>query len=210
MLRGQANHQYLSNLSSSLSKDTTALLGEARIAIEAVQREVAVQSATANKLNALESKLSVLEGAVLGAAKGSHEAAVAVNHLQQRLSVDTRASQEAVAAAVRQEVRRAAQTWVSEETAALARLDTRLAAVEGSISGLEVAQSEGLRRLGMSLSSLLVDAEATLQVGGGSSLDLVHGCEFQRCLSMEFEVSGLKAASICMLQHLQFDEQAIR
>jgi hypothetical protein len=37
--------------------------------------------------------------------------------------------------------------------------------VEGSISGLEVAQGEGIRRLSMSLNSALVDAEAALQAG---------------------------------------------
>ena len=35
--------------------------------------------------------------------------------------------------------------------------------VEGSLSGLEVAQSEGLRRLGGSISSSLIDAESALQ-----------------------------------------------
>lgn len=38
-----------------------------------------------------------------------------------------------------------------------------LQAVEGSLAGLEVAQGEGLRRLGMSLSSALADAESSLQ-----------------------------------------------
>lgn len=37
--------------------------------------------------------------------------------------------------------------------------------VEGSLSGLEAAQSEGLRRLGGSISSSLIDAESALQVG---------------------------------------------
>lgn len=37
--------------------------------------------------------------------------------------------------------------------------------MEGSLSGLEVAQSEGLRRLSMSISSALADAEASLQAG---------------------------------------------
>lgn len=66
--------------------------------------------------------------------------------------------------ALKGELRRVLDVWNSEESAAFARLDTRLAAVEGSLAGLEVAQSEGLRRLSMSLNSALSDAEASLQV----------------------------------------------
>jgi hypothetical protein len=42
-----------------------------------------------------------------------------------------------------------------------------LQVVEGSFSGLEMAQSEGLRRLSGSINSSLMDAESALQVGQG-------------------------------------------
>jgi hypothetical protein len=41
-------------------------------------------------------------------------------------------------------------------------------AVEGSLAGLEVSQSDGLMRLGSSISSSLLDAESSLQVGLGA------------------------------------------
>lgn len=84
--------------------------------------------------------------------------------LQERLYRENRAQYEAIVSALKGELRRVLDVWNSEESAAFARLDTRLAAVEGSLAGLEVAQSEGLRRLSMSLNSALSDAEASLQV----------------------------------------------
>lgn len=63
----QEGRQYLSELSNSLGRDSAALLREAAAAIEEVRRESRGQSATAARLAALEDKLAVLEGAVVGA-----------------------------------------------------------------------------------------------------------------------------------------------
>eukprot|EP00775_Hariotina_reticulata_P004825 gene4825-5073_t len=53
--------------------------------------------------------------------------------------------------------------WLAESSAALKRLDTRLAVVEGSVAGLEVSQGKGLMRLSSSFNSTLGDAQAGLQ-----------------------------------------------
>lgn len=46
--------------------------------------------------------------------------------------------------------------------------------VEGSVAGLEMAQSEGLRRLSGSINSSLVDAESALQVQHGAECSWSH------------------------------------
>lgn len=158
--------------------------------------------------------------------RAAREAAAGLGVLPERLAAGQRSELEALVAALRMELRRAAESLANNETTALARLDARLAvgmwvscgrlsedsgmggkgagglgktrgaaiarlgarlmvgshdrrvfvvrkpvrcpppqAVEGSLSGLEVAQSEGLRRLSMSISSALADAEASLQAG---------------------------------------------
>lgn len=67
LLSLQEGRQYLSELSSTLGRDSAALLNEAAAAVEQVRREAQGQSATATRLAALEDKLAVLEGAVVGA-----------------------------------------------------------------------------------------------------------------------------------------------
>ncbi|PNH08208.1 hypothetical protein TSOC_005292 [Tetrabaena socialis] len=112
----------------------------------------------------------VIEGFASG--RSAREAAAGLGLLPERLQAEQRGVLEGLVGSMRLELRRAAESLVNNETTALARLDARLAAVtaprwseavEGSLSGLEVAQSEGLRRLSMSLNSALADAEATLQ-----------------------------------------------
>lgn len=49
--------------------------------------------------------------------------------------------------------------------------------LEGSLSGLELSQSEGMRRLSMGLNSALADAEASLQVGRVSLTSLCGLCK---------------------------------
>ncbi|KAI8101396.1 hypothetical protein M9435_001502 [Picochlorum sp. BPE23] len=56
---------------------------------------------------------------------------------------------------LRADIRTDLQDASSEEVAALSRLDSRIAALEGAISGLDAAQSESMRRLTASLSSSL-------------------------------------------------------
>lgn len=67
----------------------------------------------------------------LPAGRNSREAAQGVAGLPDRLSRDQRAAADGLLGALRGELRRALDVWRSEETTALARLDTRLAAVEG-------------------------------------------------------------------------------
>eukprot|EP00878_Enallax_costatus_P045619 GHUV01055047.1.p1 GENE.GHUV01055047.1~~GHUV01055047.1.p1 ORF type:complete len:209 (+),score=49.99 GHUV01055047.1:265-891(+) len=77
-MTNEDSRQYLSELSSSLGRDSAALLREAAAAVEEVRREARGQSATAAHLAALEDKLAVLEGAVVGAggAEGRNSAYV--------------------------------------------------------------------------------------------------------------------------------------
>ena len=46
-----------------------------------------------------------------------------------------------------------------DQVSAVKRLDARIAALEGAVSGLELAQSEGIRRMGSTLSAALSDSE---------------------------------------------------
>ena len=137
---------YLARLGASLQGESGALLREARAAVADLRRELlgaTAASASARggaagpgggapplplgpRLAALEAKLGVLEGALLGAARESREASAAVGTLQERLSRDARAGQEAVVGAVKGELRRAVSALASEESAAIARLDARL------------------------------------------------------------------------------------
>ncbi|KAJ9505733.1 hypothetical protein QJQ45_029267 [Haematococcus lacustris] len=89
---------------------------------------------------------------------------------------------------VRSEAMRASMTRSSEEGAALAQLSSQLAALNGALTGLEVAQGEGLRRMTLTLSSNLVDAEAALQA-------LVR-TEVERCLEPVRRLPALLASSL--------------
>ncbi|GIM16319.1 hypothetical protein Vretimale_18950 [Volvox reticuliferus] len=162
-LIAEDNRRAYDTLRVSLTHDSNTLLAEARSAIEEVRRELRGQNTTAARLGTIEARLSSLEGSILSAGRSAREAAAGLGVLPERLQVEQRAVLEGLVAAMRVELRRAAESLANNETTALARLDSRLAAVEGSLSGLEVAQSEGLRRLSMSLNSALADAEATLQ-----------------------------------------------
>ncbi|EFJ48920.1 hypothetical protein VOLCADRAFT_90230 [Volvox carteri f. nagariensis] len=162
-LIAEDNRRAYDTLRVSLTRDSTALLADARGALEEVRRELRGQNTTAARLGTIEARLSSLEGSILSASRSAREAAAGLGVLPERLQSEQRAVLEGLVGAMRLELRRAAEALANNETTALARLDARLAAVEGSLSGLEVAQSEGLRRLSMSLNSALADAEATLQ-----------------------------------------------
>ncbi|GLI71314.1 hypothetical protein VaNZ11_016472 [Volvox africanus] len=162
-LIAEDNRRAYDTLRVSITQDSNTLLAEARSAIEEVRRELRGQNTTAARLGTIEARLSSLEGSILSAGRSAREAAAGLGVLPERLQVEQRAVLEGLVAAMRVELRRAAESLANNETTALARLDARLAAVEGSLSGLEVAQSEGLRRLSMSLNSAMADAEATLQ-----------------------------------------------
>ncbi|GLC43027.1 hypothetical protein PLESTM_001414800 [Pleodorina starrii] len=162
-LIAEDNRRAYDTLRVSLTRDSTVLLADARGAIEEVRRELRGQNTTAARLGTIEARLSSLEGSILSAGRSAREAAAGLGLLPERLGAEQRSQLEGLVAALRLELRRAAESLANNETTALARLDARLAAVEGSLSGLEVAQSEGLRRLSMSLNSALADAEATLQ-----------------------------------------------
>ncbi|GIL62532.1 hypothetical protein Vafri_16747 [Volvox africanus] len=162
-LIAEDNRRAYDTLRVSITQDSNALLAEARSAIEDVRRELRGQNTTAARLGTIEARLSSLEGSILSAGRSAREAAAGLGLLPERLQAEQRAVLEGLVAAMRVELRRAAESLANNETTALARLDARLAAVEGSLSGLEVAQSEGLRRLSMSINSALADAEATLQ-----------------------------------------------
>ena len=47
---------------------------------------------------------------------------------------------------------------------ALSQLNRRLGAIEGSVSGLDMTQREGLKRLAAGMQTALGDAEVSLQV----------------------------------------------
>ncbi|KAG2443420.1 hypothetical protein HXX76_001778 [Chlamydomonas incerta] len=162
-LIAEDNRRAYDTLRSSLARDSSGLLGEARAAIDDVRRELKGQNTTAARLSTIEARLSSLEGSILSVGRAAREAAAGLGMLPERLGGEQRAVLEGLVGAMRVELRRAAESLANNETTALARLDARLAAVEGSLSGLEVAQSEGMRRLGMSLNSALADAEASLQ-----------------------------------------------
>eukprot|EP00198_Chlamydomonas_reinhardtii_P004308 XP_001693644.1 predicted protein [Chlamydomonas reinhardtii] len=162
-LIAEDNRRAYDTLRASLARDSSGLLGEARSAIDDVRRELKGQSTTAARLATIEARLSSLEGSILSVGRAAREAAAGLGMLPERLGGEQRVVLEGLVGAMRVELRRAAESLANNETTALARLDARLAAVEGSLSGLEVAQSEGMRRLGMSLNSALADAEATLQ-----------------------------------------------
>ncbi|GFH14209.1 uncharacterized protein HaLaN_10224 [Haematococcus lacustris] len=108
------------------------------------------------------------------AGRAVREAGTGLAAVPDRLQRELRAQFDAIVTAVRSEAMRAAMTRSSEEGAALAQLSSQLAvggqvmwgsaALNGALTGLEVAQGEGLRRMTLTLSSNLVDAEAALQV----------------------------------------------
>ncbi|GFR52203.1 hypothetical protein Agub_g14743, partial [Astrephomene gubernaculifera] len=164
-LIAEDNRRAYDTLRLSLSRDSSSLLADARGALEEVRVELRGQNTTAARLATIEARLSSLEGSILSAGRSAREAAAGLTLLPERLQSEQRGALEGLLVGVRAELRRAAEALANSETSALARLDARLAAVEGSLSGLEVSQSEGLRRLSMSLNSALADAEATLQSG---------------------------------------------
>ncbi|GAX74132.1 hypothetical protein CEUSTIGMA_g1581.t1 [Chlamydomonas eustigma] len=158
------NKRQIDKLSTSLKTGSQGLLSDARMAIDEVRKELKTQAAAASRLNTMESRLSSLEGSILSAGRSAREAAAGLSLVPEMLQREHRSQQDSTVAAVRSELKRAVESWNSEEALALARLDTRLAAVEGCLSGLEVAQGENIRRLSLSLNSALADAEAALQV----------------------------------------------
>ncbi|GFH25238.1 uncharacterized protein HaLaN_23171, partial [Haematococcus lacustris] len=167
------NRRKYDSLSSVLHRESSVLLAEARTAIEDVRRELRVQAASSSKLSGMEARLSSLEGSVLSAGRAVREAGTGLAAVPDRLQRELRAQFDAIVTAVRSEAMRASMTRSSEEGAALAQLSSQLAvggqvmwgsaALNGALTGLEVAQGEGLRRMTLTLSSNLVDAEAALQ-----------------------------------------------
>ncbi|KAL6756181.1 hypothetical protein V8C86DRAFT_2654592, partial [Haematococcus lacustris] len=187
-LIAEDNRRKYDSLSSVLHRESSVLLAEARTAIEDVRRELRVQAASSSKLSGMEARLSSLEGSVLSAGRAVREAGTGLAAVPDRLQRELRAQFDAIVTAVRSEAMRASMTRSSEEGAALAQLSSQLAALNGALTGLEVAQGEGLRRMTLTLSSNLVDAEAALQA-------LVR-TEVERCLEPVRRLPALLASSL--------------
>ena len=125
------------------------------------------------RLPALEAKLAALEGSILAAGRTAKEAArradassagrtEAQAALQRELRADLRGLQDGLGRALRDQLRTDLRETNGEALVSLSRVESRLNVMEGSLSGLEVTQGEGFRRLGSTVSSAVADAEGAL------------------------------------------------
>uniref|UniRef100_A0A383VRZ9 Uncharacterized protein n=1 Tax=Tetradesmus obliquus TaxID=3088 RepID=A0A383VRZ9_TETOB len=221
-LSNEEGRAYFNELSSSLGRDSAALLREASAAIEEVRRETRAQSAAAARLAAIEDKLAVLEGAAVDAGRSSREAAMAVNALGSALSqtlAQGPAGQQQqhnpqmlagyvageVAPLLQAELAASLGPWLADSSNSLKRLGTRLAMVEGSLAGLEAAQSEGLMRLGGAITGSLVDAESALQ--NSVRIEVAAAVEPLKQLPQLVAAAAAKAAA---QQQQQQQQQALQ
>jgi len=111
------------------------------------------KSSPEKAVRTVEAKLSSVEGIVRNieeATKGAlDDAAVQRSKAVKDIS--------AALVSLRRDVNADLRQATGDELSALGKVDGRLAALEGAINGLEVAQSEGLRRLGSSMSGALLE-----------------------------------------------------
>ena len=146
--------QRIECLSLSAATDVAA---EVRAAVDA-------QPANAERtLKALEAKLSAMEGSFVSAGSAVRESLKESASAQNRSSKELLTKVEAAASQTQKNIVTEFRQVTADELAALGRLEARIAGLEGAVGGLEVAQGEGLRRLGTNLSAMITDAEAGLQ-----------------------------------------------
>ena len=111
------------------------------------------RSSPEKAVRSVEAKLSAVQDAVRTVEESTKEA------LSEAATQRTNAIKELTASmgALRRDVREDLRQTTGDELAALGRVDSRLAALEGALAGLEVAQSESLRRLGSSVNGAMVE-----------------------------------------------------
>jgi hypothetical protein len=111
------------------------------------------RSSPEKAVRTVEAKLSSVEGTVRSIQEATNEA------LEDAAVQRSKAVKEISAALVslRRDVNADLRQATGDELSALGKVDGRLAALEGAISGLEVAQSEGLQRLSSSMSGALLE-----------------------------------------------------
>ncbi|KAH7616100.1 hypothetical protein NADE_000934 [Nannochloris sp. 'desiccata'] len=139
-----------------LSEESAAEVAEE---VAALVDEVRQGRASPEKaVRTVEAKLSSVEGTVRNIEEATKEA------LEDAAVQRSKAIKEISAALVslRRDVNADLRQATGDELSALGKVDGRLAALEGAISGLEVAQSEGLRRLGSSMSGALLESKDLL------------------------------------------------
>lgn len=81
----QDNKRQYDQLSSTIQRDSQAVLGEARVAIEDVRRELRAQASGTARLATIEARLSSLEGSILSTGAGGKQHAVAQVVMPERL-----------------------------------------------------------------------------------------------------------------------------
>jgi tetratricopeptide (TPR) repeat protein len=118
---------------------------------------------TERTIKNLESKLSSMEGSYVSVGTAVRAALKESSIQQAQQGRDVVSKIDSLGGSIHKEVAVELRNAAADERAALGRLESRVGGLEGAVTGLEVAQGEGMRRLGSSLSSLLVDAEAGLQ-----------------------------------------------
>ncbi|KAK9829919.1 hypothetical protein WJX72_008642 [[Myrmecia] bisecta] len=136
---------------------------EMKAELQQAQSQQLQRQPQGSQLRSIEAKLAAMEGSVLSAGRSAQEAARQVDASGAKLARTTAAQLDSVLAALRREVRAELQTSSSDPASALARLEGRLASLEGSLNGMEMSQVEGMRRLTNSLTSAIADAEEALQ-----------------------------------------------
>ncbi|KAK9842287.1 hypothetical protein WJX81_004659 [Elliptochloris bilobata] len=167
-------------LRASEQSVTQAVVGEASAAADAVAalRAELARQLPPGQLRAIEAKLAALEGSVLSAGRSVQDAAREVDGAAARLARATSARLDGLSAELGAAVRAELAAGAGEPGAAFARVEARLAALEGGLGGLEAGQSDGLRRLARDVAAGLEDAEASLlaalRTESGRSLEQVR------------------------------------
>ncbi|PSC74895.1 hypothetical protein C2E20_1800 [Micractinium conductrix] len=164
----------LVDLQGEAADELAAEMGEEvaealRAAQAAAARAVATGSSSAAAAEAaravakLEAKLSAVEGSVLSTGAATREALAASAEKQGQMASSVMQRLQDLGTALRRDVNGALAAAGSEEAAAFGRLEARLESLEGSITALQGAQQDGLRRLNTGLAAAVDDASATLQ-----------------------------------------------
>jgi hypothetical protein len=179
---------------AEVAEEVAALVDEVRQgrsspekAVRTVEAKLTAVEGTIRNIE--ESTKGLLEDAAVQRSKSVKEISAALVSLRRDVSADL-------------------QQATGDELAALGKVDGRLAALEGAISGLEVAQSEGLRRLGSSMSGVLLDNKdllaATIRDEVWQSLEPVR----QLPQALAAAAPGLTAAAEQSRQSI--DEESLR
>eukprot|EP00891_Asterochloris_glomerata_P003611 jgi/Astpho2/3611/fgenesh1_pg.00058_%23_15_t len=132
---------------------------------ELQERLLVQQQLPARQFRSLEGKLGALEGSVLSAGKGAEQAARAAEAAAIRSSSDAARQLQQLPGALQSSIRSELQQAEGNQAMlqALSQLNRRLGAIEGSVSGLDMTQREGLKRLAAGMQTALGDAEVSLQ-----------------------------------------------